>query len=111
MISVSAVHPSNADSPSEMTEAGSSTRCNLVQFWNADGEIVFKIFAEKDNKICLFSINGDGKDYIFTKPRIPIRYICRVIASQRDEDDLDEEMKHQHIVHSWQTKLNGIAAK
>ena len=74
-----------------------------------DGSIIFKIYAEKGGAICLFSIDGEGKDYIFRKPRVPIRYICRVIASQRDEDDLDEEMRHHHVAHDWQRKLNEIA--
>lgn len=73
-----------------------------------EGEIIFKIYAEKDNKICLFSISGDGKDYIFTKPKVPIRYICRVVASVRSEDDLDEEMKHQNIAHDWERKLKEL---
>ena len=72
------------------------------------GEIIFKIYAEKDGKICLLSINGDGQDFIFEKPIVPIRYICRVIASQRNEDALDEEMKHANITHNWQEKLNKI---
>ena len=73
-----------------------------------EGEILFKIYAEKGDKICLFSIDGDGKDFVFTKPRVPIRYICRVIASIRNEDDLDEEMRQHNIAHDWQTKLNEI---
>lgn len=75
------------------------------------GEIVFKVYAEKDNQICLFSINGDGKDYIFKKPIVPLRYICRVIASQRNEDALDEEMSHAHITHGWQDKLENLGGK
>ena len=72
------------------------------------GEIVFKIYAEKGDKICLLSIDRDGRDFIFTKPMVPLRYICRVIASQRNEDDLDEEMRHVNISHNWQKKLNDI---
>ena len=72
------------------------------------GEIIFKIYAEKGNKICLFSIDHGGKDFIFTKPLVPLRYICRVIASQRNEDDLDEEMRHVNISHDWQKKLNEL---
>ena len=72
------------------------------------GEIVFKIYAEKDNKVCLFSIDKSGRDFIFTRPLVPLRYICRVIASQRNEDDLDEEMRHVNIVHDWQNKLENL---
>ena len=72
------------------------------------GEIVFKIYAEKDDKICLFSIDKGGRDFIFTRPLVPLRYICRVIASQRNEDDLDEEMRHVNIVHDWQNKLENL---
>ena len=73
-----------------------------------EGEVVFKIYAAKGKKICLFSIDGEGRDYIFEKPRVPIRYICRVVASQRSEDDLDAEMTSHGIVHDWQLKLNEI---
>lgn len=73
-----------------------------------EGEIVFKVYAEKDDKVCLFSISGDGQDYIFTRPQVRIRYICRVVASIRNEDDLDEEMKHQSIVHNWELKLKNL---
>lgn len=73
-----------------------------------DGEIVFKIYAEKNDKVCLFSISGDGQDFIFTRPQVRIRYICRVVASIRNEDDLDEEMKHQSIVHNWELKLKEL---
>lgn len=70
-----------------------------------DGRIVFKIFAHTAKKICLFSINGDGKDYVFVKPFVPIRYMCIVIASQRNEAAIDEEMNHAGIRHRWQDKL------
>lgn len=73
-----------------------------------EGEVVFKIYAAKGRKICLFSIDGEGRDYIFEKPRVPIRYICRVIASQRNEDDLDAEMAQHNILHDWQLKLNEV---
>lgn len=72
------------------------------------GEIIFKIYAEKGNQICLFSIDKGGKDFIFTRPLVPLRYICRVIASQRNEDDLDEEMRHVNISHDWQKKLEKL---
>lgn len=76
-----------------------------------EGEIIFKIYAERGDKICLFSIDGEGRDYVFTKPRVPIRYICRVVASIRNEDDLDEEMAHRHIAHDWQRKLNDVSGE
>ena len=72
------------------------------------GEIIFKVYAEKDDKVCLFSISDGGKDFIFTKPMVPLRYICRVVASQRSEDDLDTEMHNINFVHGWQLKLKEI---
>ena len=72
------------------------------------GEIIFKVYAEKDDKVCLFSISDGGKDFIFTKPMVPLRYICRVVASQRSEDDLDAEMHNVNMVHGWQLKLKEI---
>lgn len=72
------------------------------------GEIIFKVYAEKGDKVCLFSISDGGKDFIFTKPMVPLRYICRVVASQRSEDDLDAEMHNVNMVHGWQLKLKEI---
>lgn len=73
-----------------------------------DGSIVFKVYAAKDDKVCLYSIGADGKDYIFDKNNVRIRYICTVIASQRNESDLDLAMSRQGITHSWQTKLEEL---
>lgn len=70
------------------------------------GEIIFKIYSAKEDKICLFSIDEKGQDFIWTKPNVPLRYICRVIASQRNEDAMDEEMNHCGIRHGWQVKLS-----
>ena len=73
-----------------------------------DGEIIFKVYAEKDNKICLLSLSEQGKDFIFEKPQIPIRYICLVIASQRSEDDIDEKMHEANILQDWRIKFNNL---
>ena len=73
-----------------------------------EGEIVFKVYAEKDNKICLLSLSEQGKDFIFEKPQIPIRYICLVIASQRSEDDIDEKMHEANILQDWRVKFNNL---
>lgn len=72
------------------------------------GEIIFKIYSAKADKICLFSIDKNGQDFIWTKPNVPLRYICRVIASQRNEDAIDEEMNHCGIRHDWQVKLSNV---
>lgn len=73
-----------------------------------DGSIVFKVYAAKDDKVCLYSIGADGQDYIFDKNNVRIRYICTVIASQRNESDLDLAMSRQGITHSWQAKLEEL---
>lgn len=72
------------------------------------GDILFKIIAQKGDKFCLFSIDDDGKDFIFDRPNVPIRYICRVIASIRDEDALDDAMSGAHVCHRWQNKLETL---
>ena len=75
------------------------------------GEILFKIFLKKGNKIVLLSIDGKaGKRFEFDlanpAPDQPfIRYICRVIASQRNEDKLDSAMQEAGITHFWEEEL------
>lgn len=74
-----------------------------------EGEIIFKIFAKTaDNKIALMSINENGKDYVFPPSGKGLRYICRVIQSIRNEDDLDNAMRQSGIHHSWETKLKNL---
>lgn len=73
-----------------------------------NGDILFKIIAQKGDKFCLFSIDDDGKDFIFDRPNVPVRYICRVIASIRDEDALDNAMSGAHVSHRWQSKLESL---
>ena len=74
-----------------------------------EGEIIFKILAKTaDNKIALMSINENGKDYVFPPSGKGLRYICRVIQSIRNEDDLDDAMRQSGIHHSWETKLKNL---
>lgn len=73
-----------------------------------NGDILFKVFARKDQKFCLFSIDNEGKDFVFERPHVPVRYICRVIASIRDEDALDDAMNSAHVCHRWQEKLKTL---
>ncbi len=78
------------------------------------GEILFKIFLKKGNKIVLLSIDGKaGKRFDFDlanpAPDQPfIRYICRVIASQRNEDKLDSAMQEAGITHFWEEELKNM---
>lgn len=75
-----------------------------------DGEIVFKVFARtRDNRIALMSINDqDGRDYLFPANGKGIRYICRVIQSLRNEDELDEAMAEMGVHHHWEDKLDNL---
>lgn len=75
-----------------------------------NGEILFKIFARtNDNRIALMSINDeDGQDFFFPANGKGIRYICRVIQSIRNEDDLDEAMRESGIHHRWEEKLKNL---
>lgn len=78
-----------------------------------DGEIIFKIYARtKDKQIALMSINDDGgKDYLFPPSGKGIRYICRVVQSIRNEDDLDDAMMFSGIHHAWEQKLHDLNNK
>lgn len=74
----------------------------------SDGEIVFKIFAETKNTIALYAIDDTGKDFIFNKPNIPIRYMCLVISSLRDEQAIDKAMTEAGIRHRWEDKFKKL---
>ena len=78
-----------------------------------EGEIIFKIFARtKNNEIALMSINDhDGRDYLFPASGKGIRYLCRVVQSIRNEDDLDDEMLLSGIHHAWEQKLQKLNAR
>ena len=74
-----------------------------------EGEIIFKVFVRGKHKIGLVSINGEGgQDYEFPLNGKGIRYLCQVIASQRNEDKLDDAMRAAGIHHSWEEKLKNL---
>lgn len=74
------------------------------------GEVVFKVFVEKDDKFCLFSINEDGgEDFIFSKTDFgAVRAIYSIIESIRDEQAIDQAMRSSGIHHRWEDKLKTI---
>ncbi len=78
-----------------------------------EGEIIFKIFARtRKNEIALMSINDhDGRDYLFPSSGKGIRYICRVVQSIRNEDDLDSAMSATGLHHNWEKKLDKLNEK
>lgn len=73
------------------------------------GEVIFKIYAEKDNKFALLSIDDNGIDYLYP-PRSPseIRGLYRVISSVRNEEKLDFAMRQAGIHHRWEQKLKEL---
>jgi len=74
-----------------------------------EGEIIFKVFVRGKHKIGLVSINGEsGKDYEFPLTGKGIRYLCRVIASQRNEDKIDAACRAAGIHHAWEEKLKNL---
>ena len=74
-----------------------------------DGEVVFKVYGEKNGKIGLFSIDEGGKDFIFDAQSYGnIRGLYQVIASVRDEEKLDLEMTRAGIHHRWEEKINKL---
>ena len=74
------------------------------------GEVVFKVFADKGDKFCLFSINDDGgEDFVFSKTDFgAVRAIYSIIESIRDERAIDQAMRSSGIHHRWEDKLKGI---
>lgn len=73
------------------------------------GEVVFKVFVEKDDKFCLFSINEDGQDFVFAKTDYgAVRAIYSIIESIRDEQAIDKAMRSSGIHHRWEDKLKSI---
>ena len=72
-----------------------------------DGEVLFKIFADKGDKIALFSIDDKGKDFFFDRSNTyQIKGIYRVIASLRNEAQLDNAMEQAGVHHRWENKYN-----
>lgn len=73
------------------------------------GEVVFKVFVEKDDKFCLFSINEDGEDFVFSKTDYgAVRAIYSIIESIRDEQAIDKAMRSSGIRHRWEERLKSI---
>lgn len=74
------------------------------------GEVVFKVFADKGDKFCLFSINDDGgEDFVFSKTDFgAVRAIYSIIESIRDERAIDQAMRSSGIHHRWEDKLKSI---
>lgn len=77
-----------------------------------DGEVIFKIFVKADDKIALFSIEDNGRDYVFDAHNArEIKGIYKVIESFRDEAKLDEAMQQAGIHHRWEDKLAKLKEK
>ena len=72
-----------------------------------NGDIVFKIYARKNNKIALYSISDEGKDMVFDHG-IGLRYICKVLSSIRNEDELDDAMAGAGLHHGWMDKYKKL---
>ena len=72
--------------------------------------MVFKVFVEKGDKFCLFSINEDGgEDFVFSKTDYgAVRAIYSIIESIRDEQAIDKAMRSSGIHHRWEDKLKTI---
>lgn len=75
-----------------------------------NGAVAFKVFAEKDDKFFLFSVNAeDGQDLVFRKDDFTsVRAIYLVIQSMRDERALERAMTQKGIRHFWQEKLKAL---
>ena len=77
-----------------------------------DGEVIFKIFVKADDQIALFSIEDNGRDYVFDAHNArEIKGIYKVIESFRDEAKLDEAMQQAGIHHRWEDKLAKLKEK
>jgi len=74
------------------------------------GEVIFKVFVQKGEKVGLLSINREsGENLIFPPHKMnEIRGIYRVIASVRNEEKLDAAMNQSGILHFWQEELKNM---
>ena len=75
-----------------------------------NGQVIFKIFAEKADRFALFSSLGDDSvDLIFRKsdPEA-LRAIYLVVQSRRDESALERAMAKQGVLRSWEEKLRAM---
>ncbi|MBS1371590.1 MAG: S24 family peptidase [Lentisphaeria bacterium] len=75
-----------------------------------DGDVIFKVFVQKEERIALFSINqSDGRDYLFPPHRLSeVRGLYQVISSVRNELELDAAMNRAGIHHFWESKLEKL---
>jgi len=72
-----------------------------------DGEVVFRIFYRKDNRVMLLSTDGSGNDFIWEKPgENPFSWIYPIKYSFRDEDSADSEI--HGVEHSWKERINNL---
>ena len=78
-----------------------------------DGEVYFKVFVRDDKCLGLLSINReDGQDLVWRLEDVPPDMrTYRVVASQRNELDIDNAMFEKNIRHFWQDKIAEMHAK
>lgn len=72
-----------------------------------DGTVLFKVFAQKEDKLYLMSINSKfgGKDFEIDEN---VQKVFPIVASIRNEDDIDAEMVKHGIKHAWKRRLEGM---
>lgn len=85
--------------PSERVRNGSRVIAKLIT-----GEIVFKVFVQKQDKVILMAINEvTGKNLEFNINELFAYWIWPIKWSFRNEDDLDAEMSKHGIRHRWES--------
>lgn len=73
------------------------------------GEVIFKIYVEKENKFALLSIDDSGVDYLYP-PRCQseIKGIYRIISSVRNEEKISFAMRQSGLHHKLEQKLKEL---
>lgn len=87
--------------PNERVRNGSRVIAKLIT-----GEIVFKVFVQKQDKIVLMAINQiSGQNLEFGIDQPFAYWIWPIKWSFRNEDDLDTEMERHGIRHRWESMV------
>lgn len=85
--------------PNERVKNGSRVIAKLIS-----GEMVFRVFVQKRDKIILMAINQKtGQNLEFDTSEPFAYWIWPIKWSFRNEDDLDAEMEQHGICHRWES--------
>lgn len=73
------------------------------------GEVVFKIFYRRQNKVMLLSFDDSGRNFIWESPDDnPFVWIYPIKYSFRDEDAIDSEVYSHGVEPQWLSRVKAL---